>query len=245
MAVDMRLVRKGKGEPREGLVQQGKVHVTLAKQYEAALIESGWSSEDTAELEKNVALLEAAKASQGDAPEAAEGASDPESTAVGDAKVFLRRLRNALPRTLRETRASGVSADTFETGERFGRSPQRIAAYLTKIRPSVESLDGDLSRYFGGKKASEALDVAKAALDKAGSAEDLANEQLPEETLNLHVLKGRVLEGIEDLNRAGRIAFEGQGEVVGKFNKDILLRARRVVASGGRATQGSDTESSN
>jgi hypothetical protein len=245
MAVDMRLVRKGKGEPRDGLVQQGKVHVTLAKQYEAALIESGWSSEDTAELEKNVALLEVAKASQGDAPEAAESASDPESTAVGEAKVFLRRLRNALPRTLRETRASGVNADVFEAGERFGRSPQKIAAYLTKIRPSVESLDGDLQRHFGGKKASELLDSAKAALDKTGSAEDLASEGLPEETLNLYALKGRVLEGIEDLNRAGRIAFEGQGEVVGKFNKDILLRARREAASSKGAGQGGDTKSSN
>ena len=244
MAVDMRLVRKGKGEPREGLVQQGKVHVTLARQYEASLIESGWSNEDTAELEKNVLLLEAAKASQGDAPEAAESASDPESTAVGEAKVFLRRLRNALPRTLRETRASGVSAEMFETGERFGRSPQKMAAYLTKIRPSIESLDGDLSRFFGGKKASELLDNAKAALDKAGSAEDTANEGLPEETLNFHALKGRVLEGIEDLNRAGRIAFEGQGEVVGKFNKDILLRARREATSGRGAGQSGAAKSS-
>jgi hypothetical protein len=54
---------------------------------------------------------------------------------------------------------------------------------------------------------------------------------VPQEKLELFAAKGRVLEMIEDLNRAGRIAFEGQAETVGKFNKDLLLRARRSRGS--------------
>jgi hypothetical protein len=67
MTIDTRLVTKGRGEPLEGLVQQGKVHVTLAKQYAEALIESGWSDEDTSALSLEVSRLEAMGASGGGA----------------------------------------------------------------------------------------------------------------------------------------------------------------------------------
>lgn len=230
MTVDMRLVHKGKSEPRQGLVEQGKVHVALAKQYAEALIESGWSDEDTAELEKNVMLLEPRRL-----PEWAAGdednPQDPEFTAVGDAKVFIRRLRNALPRVLRETSATNISPQLFEVGERLGRSTETIQAYLGKIRPMVERLDGDLARHFAGKKASELLDSINDGLRRANPAAGSSHKDENEEALAYYELKGRVLEGIEDLNRAGRIAFEGQAEVVGKFNKDLLLRARRDRAS--------------
>jgi len=58
---------------------------------------------------------------------------------------------------------------------------------------------------------------------------------VPEDKIEIFGAKGRVLEMIEDLNRAGRIAFEGQAETVGKFNKDVLLRARRQRSSGSGA----------
>jgi len=41
---------------------------------------------------------------------------------------------------------------------------------------------------------------------------------------------GKVLEQIEDLNRAGKSAFDGDAATRGKFNKDILLRARKERA---------------
>jgi hypothetical protein len=41
---------------------------------------------------------------------------------------------------------------------------------------------------------------------------------------------GTVLEQIEDLNRAGKSAFDGDAATRGKFNKDILLRARKERA---------------
>jgi hypothetical protein len=64
MTLDTRLVNKGKAEPRDGLAQQGKVHVELAKQHAAALDDNGWSGADTDELATNVGKLEAAAGSQ-------------------------------------------------------------------------------------------------------------------------------------------------------------------------------------
>jgi hypothetical protein len=226
MNIDLRLVAKGEGEPRVGLVQQGRAHVALAKHYAAALVESGWSDEDTAALEREVATLESAAAAQ--AEELAAG--DPgESKAVAEAKAFLRRLRLALPRALRESKV-GVSPKVFETTNGGpGRSGPRLSAHLARIRPAVEAMDGDLARYFGGRRASRVLDAVKRGLDqgRAGGAPEDELLSLPGEILAIYEVKGRLLERIEDLNRAGRIAFEGQAETVGKFNKDILLRARR------------------
>ena len=45
-----------------------------------------------------------------------------------------------------------------------------------------------------------------------------------------------MLEQIEDLNRAGKIAFDGDAATRGKFNKDILLRARKERAKKDEAT---------
>lgn len=229
MAVDMRLVRKGKGEPREGLLKQGEAHIALGKQYAEALIESGWSSEDTVELEKNVVLLRSKRAPAAEAREQEEDEPvDAESRAISEAKAFIRRLRNALPRALREAKEGELHADAFEIRERLGRSAKVISAYLTRVRPSVEKLDDDLRKHFAGKTASELLDNVKNALAAAERPGDALHPAETAEVLAYYDLKGRILEGIEDLNRAGRIAFEGQGEVVGKFNKDILLRARHA-----------------
>lgn len=43
----------------------------------------------------------------------------------------------------------------------------------------------------------------------------------------LHEAMGRVLEDIEDLIRAGKSAFDGKATMAAKFNKDLILRARR------------------
>jgi hypothetical protein len=235
MTIDMRLVTKGRGEPMEGLLQQGKVHVTLAKQYAAALIESGWSDEDTSALELELARLEAMGAGEGGA------SGEDEPNAIVEAKAFVRRLRNALPRALRETKAEGVNEAVFDAGGKLGREASKIAAYLEKIRPSVAALDGELRRHFGGKSASELLDQVKSAVERVGQGSTTG--EVPQDKAELFAAKGRVLEMIEDLNRAGRIAFEGQAETVGKFNKDLLLRARRSRGSakgeGGAASQAS------
>jgi hypothetical protein len=206
------------------------VHVALAKQHAAALAEHGWSADDTTALAVDVGTLDSSMAAQAEAKIEAGGAVKEEEDAIDGAKQFLRRLRYGLPRAIREAKKPGVTLAAFAAGERLGRATPKIAAYLMKIKPAVAALDGALAGSFGGKKASEELDVVKGALDGADTAQEIARTNVPEQTLAVYEVKGRVLEGIEDLNRAAKSAFDGQAEVAAKFNKDILLRARKARA---------------
>jgi hypothetical protein len=227
MAIDVRLARKGRGEPREGLIQQGKASVQIAKRHAAEIVAHGWPVEDTAQLEAGVSSLETEAAAQAEGQAGASGSTRAEREAIAEVKRFIRRLRNALPRALRDTKVQGVTAEAFHAGRDLGRSTPRLSDYLNRIRPSVVAIDEDLKRFFGGQLASAELDAAKAALDAADAKQESAIEGLPEATQKVYEAKGRVLEAIEDLNRAGRSAFDGDAEKAAQFNKDILLRARR------------------
>jgi hypothetical protein len=230
MTVDTRLVNKGKNEPRDGLAQQGKVHIELAKQHASALDDNGWSGADTDELAANVAKLEAAAGSQAAAYDHAGHSSTGESQAIDDAKAYLRRLRNALPRALREAPGLAVKAASFHAGETLGRSTPKISKHLAAIRPAVVTLDAALKTHFKGGSASDLLDKVKSALDKADTTQEAARTDAPGATLTLYEVMGKVVEQIEDLNRAGKSAFDGDAATRGKFNKDILLRARKQRA---------------
>jgi hypothetical protein len=230
MTLDTRLIAKGRSEPRAGLAQQGKVHIGLATQHAPELDDAGWSAADTASLATNVKSLEEAVGTQAKAYDHAGDTSTSESQAIDDAKSYIRRLRNALPRTLRESPAAGVTLASFNAGQTLGRSTPKISKYLSEIRPGVLTLDAALAKHFKGQKASSELDALKAALDQADTTQELARKHAPTETLALYEVMGQVLEQIEDLNRAGKIAFDHDAATRAKFNKDILLRARKERA---------------
>lgn len=123
-----------------------------------------------------------------------------------------------------------MTLESFHVGATLGRSTPRISRYLNEIRPGVLALDAALAKHFKGQKSSSELDAVKDALDKADTAQELARKNAPGETLSLYEVMGQVLEQIEDLNRAGKIAFDGDAATRGKFNKDVLLRARKARA---------------
>jgi hypothetical protein len=229
MSLDNRLIAKGKNEPRAGLMQQGRFHVGLAHQHATELADAGWSSDDTISFTANVAKLDVATGTQAKAYDDASDNVTSEARAIDGAKGFLRRLRNALPRALRETPSAGVTLDSFHAGETLGRSTPKIAKFLARIRPAVVSLDPALKKHFKGSDASAELDAAKTALDQADTMQELSRKQAPIETLAVYEVMGKVLEQIEDLNRAGKSAFDGDAATRGKFNKDILLRARKAA----------------
>lgn len=229
-ALDLRLIAKGRSEPRAGLAQQGKVHVGLGTHHVLELDEAGWSPADTASLEANVALLEGAVGTQAKAQDHASDTSTTESDAIDNAKGFIRRVRHALPRALREAPNAGVTLRSFHAGVTLERSTPRIVKYLTEIRPAVLALDPVLAKHFKGQLPSLELDMAKTALDQADTAQELARKHAPSETLALYEAMGQVLEQIEDLNRAGKIAFDSDPGTRAKFNKDILQRARKERA---------------
>jgi len=89
------------------------------------------------------------------------------------------------------------------------------------------ALDEALTKHFNGKKASDALDAVKAALEKADADQETSRAAGPVETQALNEAVGRLLEEIEDLVRAGKSGFDGDATLAAKFNKDIILRARR------------------
>lgn len=225
MDVDIRLAKKGQAEPREGLVQQGKVSVALARAHAEALVGGGWPATKTEALAKGVATLEASATAKHEAADRSRAASVAEHAAAGDAKRFLRRLRNALPAASREA-GGEVGPEAFRAGGPLGRSTRKLSAHLRDIRPAVVKLDAALAPYFGGLVASAELDRVRTALDAADSAQEVAIATLPAETLEVYEAKGRVLELVEDLNRAAKIAFDGDAVTIAQFNKDIVLRAR-------------------
>jgi hypothetical protein len=231
--MDMRLVTKGRGEPRAGLVEQGKVQRKLAQDYAAALDDAGWSAEDTAKLAAAIAALETDAAKHVEDQHGAHQATAVEHAAIDEAKRFTRILRHALPRALRSA-PPGVTAASFHAGEPLARSTPKISRYLDDIRPAVVKLDDALApafkKAFAGKKPSEALDQVKGALDTADATQETALAALPAQTLGVYEAKGRLLEAIEDVNRAGLIAFDGDAAAMAPFNKDVLLRARRARA---------------
>ena len=228
MTVDERLVKKGQGQPRLGLIEQGKVSVGLAREYATELAGAGWSKADTNAMEALVTELENDVAAQAESRAGTHSAHSGEQAAIDDAKTFIRRLDHALPRVLRTTDGSGVTMADFAVGGSLGRSAAKIAGHLTKIRPYVAGLDSALKKSFGGQSALGQLDSVKSALDAADTQHAVAASALPTDTATLYEAKGKLLEAIEDLNRAGKIAFDGDATKVAMWNKDILVRARKA-----------------
>lgn len=225
---DMRLVKKGRNEPLDGLLQEGRAHAELGGSHAGPLTLNGWPADDTTNVRTIVTQLDTKAAAKADAHEASLGLTSAQEVAIDRAKAFMRKLRNALPRALRENPTLGVSASAFAAGDTLGRSVPKISRYLGNIRPSVVKLDAPLTGFFGGTAPSTLLDAVKTELDTSDATQEAALAALPLETQKVYELKGRLLELIEDMNRAGRSAYDGDATTASIFNKDILLRARKA-----------------
>jgi hypothetical protein len=145
---------------------------------------------------------------------------------VNDAKALLHDLRLSMPMVLRTANKPEINEAAFRSHEALNRSTPKIIAHLDRIRPLVQRIDEPLKPYFGGESALARLDVVKRKLEQADATQEVSIKDASLETLQLWEAKGRLLELIEDLNRTGRMAFRGRAELIGRFNKDLLLRAR-------------------
>lgn len=225
--LDVRLMRKGKKEPREGLVQQARVHLELARRFAERLARFGWTPADTDRLATGLSLLEGEMARQADARGISLQATRDENEAIDEAKALLRRLRLALPRVLRARPVPDVDAQSFAVRTKLRRSTPEILGYLNRIQPAVERLDDELAPYFDGVCPSKLLREVQTRLAALDAEQEASWAKLPVETARVYEAKGRVLELIEDLNRAGKSAFDGERETAALFNKDLIVRARR------------------
>jgi hypothetical protein len=229
MAHDERMVAKGMHEPREGLAQQGRVQVELAKQHATELARHGWPAKMTSELANQVELISSGHSAQVDARTGSKADTHAEHQAVGEAKSFINLLRNAVPLAVEDAVKAGKHADVseFHAGQKLGLSTPKILGYFDSIAPAVARLDDYLKPYLPGDKPSKRLAALKSSLAAKDSTQEASLKGLPADTLDVYEAKGRVLDLIERLNRIARIAFDGQAELIGKFNKDLLLRARK------------------
>src|SRR5271165_6263234 len=94
---DERLIKKGQGQPRSGLVEQGKISVGLAREYATQLAAAGWSKADTNAMDAEVTELESDISVQAEDRATAHTAHSTEQGAIDGAKTFIRVLHHALP----------------------------------------------------------------------------------------------------------------------------------------------------
>lgn len=228
--VDVRLARKGQGEPRVGVAQQARVSHGLYLAHKAELLAAGFTEAEGDSLGTAATLLESAAAEQAEAKGNSKGNLGREENAKSTAKELIRKVRNLLPMVLRKTPVAGVDDTSFNAGGELGRSTAKLSAYLGRVDGAARKVDEVFKPYLGGKKVSELLAAAKKDLDQADTAQEVSFSGLPVDTQKIYEAKGRAVEAIEDLNRVARVVFDGNAVVASQFNKDVLLRARKQRA---------------
>ena len=234
MALNMKLVSKGRFEPTTGLIDQLDYHLGLSSTHAAALAAVGWSAADHSALATVRGALDAARQSQLEARDKSWQHTRAEHEAVQASKEFRYLLSLALKdiyirASVDTTLAVPVTEDAFLTRElgNLGRNTSKLIRYFGNIRQHVVNMKALLDPYFNNQDVVAQFDAVRTALEAAQATQELALEQLPQETLAFYEQKGAAVIGIERLNRLGKMAFAKQATTAGHFNKDVLLRARR------------------
>lgn len=225
VSIDLELAKRGQKESREGIVQQLRLHIQLAKDYEKELAEFGWTTEHTAKLEALLAKLESQVAIQAEAKDQSRHATLDQNAAFSEAKAFKRKLDLAVRRLFRKEKDPGVTIEAFEAGGVIGDSVVRLSSYLLKARPAVEKVKAKLLMGLADPLAE--LDRVKSALEGADTVQERKLQDLPEDTQQVYEAKGAALVEMADLLDTGRTAFDGNAVVKAKFNKDLIIAARK------------------
>jgi hypothetical protein len=226
MDIDLGMAKKGRSVPLVGLRDQANIHNRLLSENEAELNKGAWTPELSAQFRDARAVVDDTRAQQLEAKDGSSQATGAESAAIDRAKKFKRKLLLAVA----DLAADGtlpVERKSFEAGAGLRRNTARISSYLGDLRPHVLACDTLLQPYFEGGSALAELDQVKAQLDARQATQEVALDSLPSETLKLYEAKGKLLRLIEKINRIAAIRFDGAAELKAKFNKDLILRARK------------------
>lgn len=230
MTFDMMLVAKGLREPLLGVLQQARYHAELAQLHAEQLAEKTWTPADTNSLIAATNAVDNAKAKQIDERSDAYDNTRAQAAAVSQAKTLIQKFRYILPLVLSDNDGAVDDVDRKDfavPGRQLGRSPTAVSAYLNQISPALAKLDPHLAPYFDGQQFSVLIAEAKRKLDHAAATQDLSTATLPEEALAVQEQKGRLLKLIDRLNAIGQLRFHGDATISGRFNRDILLAARK------------------
>lgn len=226
--VDEFLVRKGADIPRLGVLDQARVQRELLAKYIVLFMEYGWTDEHTRQFDDAIALVSSERAAAIEARTASKNNLERQERAVTEAKALKRKLVLAF-NDLQAARQLGdhVHQAITKSG-RLRRSPTLLSGYFTDIRPHVATYSTPLRRYFRGAYPLELLDPIVAELDSAQAKQEADYSALPLETRKVYEAKGLLLSLIEQINRIGKIAFDGDAMAMAQFNKDLLQRARKA-----------------
>lgn len=231
MPIDMNLVLKGTQTSREGLLDQSLHHKGLEAKYLSALLNSGWTLANSREFLDDFDYFKARIHQVADARADSKTDRHNEQSAITEAKSFKRKLLLGFADLSVERRVLPADYDLVRKSGRLERSTPKILGYFAKIRGQVEKYDAALAPYFGGTSALSLFENVRAALEDAQGTQELNLKALPQETLKLYEVMGRLLTAIEKMNRIAKIAFDGQALVIAEFNKDLLNRARKARRS--------------
>ncbi|HEY3450742.1 MAG TPA: hypothetical protein VGK67_30575 [Myxococcales bacterium] len=216
-----RLVLKGRWEPAAGLAQQAEYSLALWAEFKKDMVSYGFP-EEKADQMREVLRQVTKNAAEGERWEKRRDVA----LAINGSKAFIFRLRRVAPMVLRDRGLSEPTTADFFPGQ-VERSAPRIIEYLQRIRPYVKRLEASLRPYFRGESPVLLLDAVLTSLESVRGQQELAGSQLEDSSASHDEAKGELLHLVEDLNRVGAIAFHGRADVIGRFNKDLLLRARR------------------
>jgi hypothetical protein len=225
MEEKQRLLVKGGQTPIRALLAEGRRHVLLGKEHPEELKEAGWPQEETDTLEKQTVELDSRYSVRSASISQAQDATVNKTRCRQRAKALIRKIRLAVPIVLRKHQIPGVTKSSFNNNGKIGTSATNISQYLAKIRPHVQTMDEHLKPRFNGKSALNLLETVKADLDNSSATQSTLYNDLPVETAAIYLLAGQLLELIEEMNVAGKIAFDGDAASAAKFNKDLILKA--------------------
>lgn len=227
--LNAKYVKKGRSANLVGLRRQWKVSRKHAQTHALRLKGAGWLAEDTARLAADGGELDSERSTLLEKRTRSKARTRTEAQKRQEAKRVIRVVRNALPsvvKNLEEEEAKAIT-EQFLVGGKLGNSTALISAYLARIAGPLKELDGAFARFNNEKSLYAELTAIAAELDAADTEQEAGLDELPAETLAFYELKGRVLDAIEELNRLAKNAFDGEAELIGLFNKDLLLDATR------------------
>lgn len=227
MPIDMEFVKKGLTVPRDGLLDQSNLHIRLEAKYHVALIAAGWTVANRADLQAAYDFLKTTMAETWDARVLNQTERATEQSVIGDAKALKRVLVHAYRDLLADKQVEPADFKKIYQSGTLGRSSRAFIDYLAGIHATVTRHDTLLAPYFGGTSPLTHIGSVLSDLEDAQGLQELNLKALPQETLKVYEAKGRLLSLIEKMNRIGKIAFDGQAEIIAEFNKDLILRARK------------------
>ena len=236
-----RLATKGEREPTAGVVEQAGKSIETGTTYKTKLLSHGFTEAKFAELVALLASITSLLGSRQGLWGPATGATRSEASLFQALKDHFFRLNLVAPIVIRELKPKGIESNCFSVDKRVRSSTKKLLDHADRTREFVVALDEPLKAYFDGQSALAEHDRLRTALFEANSTQEDAREVSPEKTTDLNVAKGRVLELIDDMNRIGRLAFMDNAEIAGRFNKDILLRARRAHRKAGSSKTSNET----